>query len=188
MAIAARLWEWREQAAEKRNIPVRRVLRDDLLVELARREAFKLQQLKLLRGMERRNYDRDLPEIAAVVAAAIQSPKDQWPAKPKWTTATPEFNLLGQFLHSALSILCRDLGLSTALVGTAQDLRKLVAWHLKVSESPEPPRLARGWRAKIVGNTIQDMLTGRWAIAVENPLDEQPLRLLSTDRPASSTT
>ena len=38
LALARELWRWREGEAERRNMPARRVLRDDLLVELAKRQ------------------------------------------------------------------------------------------------------------------------------------------------------
>ncbi len=179
MAIAVALWKWRERLAEKRNIPMRRVLRDDLLIELARRETAKLPQIKLLRGMEHRNHDRELPEIADAIATAINSSKDQWPEKLARAAAGPDLSLLGQFLYSAFSVVCRDLNLATGLVGTVQDVRKLAAWHLKLDDPSEPPpRLARGWRGEIVGATIQEMLIGKWAISIDKPLHDQPLRLI----------
>ena len=39
LAIVRTLWLWREQRAEQRNMPARRVLRDDLLLEIAKRYA-----------------------------------------------------------------------------------------------------------------------------------------------------
>jgi ribonuclease D len=182
MAVAAQLWSWRERSAEKRDVPPRRVLRDDLLIELARREMSKIHQIKMLRGMERRTHDRDLPEIAETIASALGSPKDQWPERPPREQAGPDLNMLGQFLYSAFSILCRDLRLAPSLVGTVQDVRKLAAWHLKIGQSDETPRLARGWRAAVVGTTIQEMLHGKWAITISKPLDDQPLSLLATKK------
>ena len=38
LAVVRELWRWREAEAERRDCPVRRVLRDDLIVELARRQ------------------------------------------------------------------------------------------------------------------------------------------------------
>jgi ribonuclease D len=37
LGVVRELWLWRERRAEQRNMPARRVLRDDLIVELARR-------------------------------------------------------------------------------------------------------------------------------------------------------
>lgn len=184
MAIAIGLWHWRDQSAERRNTPARRVLRDDLLVELARRETSSLAQIKMLRGLERRNYTRDLPEISSAIDAVLQSPKESWPQRIERRANVPDLTLLGQFLYSALSVICRDLHLSTALVGTVQDVRRLAGWYLKLEESGDiPPRLARGWRGKIVGTTIQDMLHGQWAMAIDQPLEDQPLRLIPCELP-----
>ena len=38
MAIIRELWQWREDEAQRRNTPARRVLRDDLIVEMAKRQ------------------------------------------------------------------------------------------------------------------------------------------------------
>ena len=38
LAIVRELWRWREQEAERRDLPPRRVLRDDLIIELAKRK------------------------------------------------------------------------------------------------------------------------------------------------------
>lgn len=180
MAIAIGLWQWREQSASRRNVPMRRVLRDDLLIELARRETSKISEIRLLRGMERQSHSRDLTEIAAAVAAAIGSGKETWPMKPPRPASTPDLNLLGQFLYSAFSIVCRNINVAAGLVGSVQDVRNLAAWHLGLSDSADPPpRLARGWRGEVVGATIQEMLLGKWAITVDRPLLDQPLRLIN---------
>jgi hypothetical protein len=74
------------------------------------------------------------------------------------------------------------LQLSAGLVGTVQDVRKLAAWYLKLDEPGEQlPRLARGWRGEIIGATIEEMLNGKWAMAIDQPLREQPMRLIACE-------
>ena len=48
-AIVRELWFWRESEAEKKNIPVRRVLRDDLIVEIAKRQSSDPTRIAALR-------------------------------------------------------------------------------------------------------------------------------------------
>jgi ribonuclease D len=181
--IARKLWEWRDQTARQQNKPPRRVLRDDLLVELARREMSSAAQIRLLRGMERRGHQKDIPAIAAAIAQAAAAPEDQWPDKPQRPKSGPDMTLLGQFLYTGFGLLCRDLGIATSLVGSVQDVRDLAAWQLKLGDPQQrPPRLATGWRAKVIGQTIGEMLSSRWAIAIERPTADQPLRLVPIDR------
>ncbi|HHK40773.1 MAG TPA: ribonuclease D, partial [Planctomycetaceae bacterium] len=51
-AVARALWRWRESEAESRNILPRRVLRDDLVIELAKWETSDPKRIRSLRGME----------------------------------------------------------------------------------------------------------------------------------------
>ncbi len=67
LAVVRELWRWREQEAEKRDWPVRRVLRDDLIIELAKRKGTDPKHIRSLRGMERRDLDRALPQLAAAI-------------------------------------------------------------------------------------------------------------------------
>jgi ribonuclease D len=83
--------------------------------------------------------------------------------------------MLGQFLSSALTSICRDAQVAASLVGTPNDVRELVAYHLGQAESAEPPSLTQGWRAKVVGRLIEDLLEGKVSISIADPLSEKPL-------------
>ena len=41
-----------------------------------------------------------------------------------------QFNLLGQFLATALASVCRSQQVAPSLVGTVEDVRDLIAYHL----------------------------------------------------------
>ena len=49
LAIVRELWRWREVEAQRRNCPARRVLRDDLIVELARRQTADVARIEAAR-------------------------------------------------------------------------------------------------------------------------------------------
>ena len=79
LAIVRELWRWREGEAERRDSPVRRVLRDDLIVELARRQTADLKRIRAVRGLERGDLQRLLPQLAERIEAALALPDDQIP-------------------------------------------------------------------------------------------------------------
>ena len=62
------------------------------------------------------------------------------------------------------------------LVGTAQDIRDLIAYRLGLVPDSEHPALDRGWRGEIVGSVLDDVLDGKISVRVDNPRDESPLR------------
>ena len=69
-------------------------------------------------------------------------------------------NLLGQFLHTAVSSLCHTANVAPSLVGTVEDVRDLIAFRLNLGGANRlpPPALAVGWRAEVVGHAIEELL------------------------------
>ncbi|MBI3839495.1 MAG: HRDC domain-containing protein [Planctomycetia bacterium] len=175
LAIVREIWRWREREAEKRDCPTRRVLRDDLIIELAKRRSPDAKQIRALRGMERGDLQRALPHLAAAVERALALADDECP-RPQQRDAPAQLAVLGQFLSSALGSVCRRAELAPSIVGTASDVRDLVAYRLGLHQgNGEPPLLGRGWRAEIVGCLIDDLLAGKLAIRVRDPLSDEPL-------------
>lgn len=174
LAILRELWKWRQSVAERRNCPPRRVLRDDLLVELARRQSADVVQIRAVRGLERGDLKRQLPRIAAAIQRGLSAaPSELPPAAPP--EPAPPLAVLGQFLFSALGTICRRQGIAPGLVGTPNDVRDLVMYRTGQWPRPDPPLLARGWRAELLGRTLDDLLAGRLALRVGDPMADVPL-------------
>ncbi|MEX0611866.1 MAG: HRDC domain-containing protein [Pirellulales bacterium] len=176
LAIVRELWMWRRDEAEQRDIPARRVLRDDLIVELAKRKSDNIERIRAVRGMHRGLKRETLEALAACVKRGLAAPLDD--IERRALEAMPsQLNLLGQFLSPALSSICRSANVATSLAGTATDVRDLIAYRLGFGNTTpdEPPLLATGWRAELVGHLIEDLLAGKKSIRIEDPLSEHPL-------------
>jgi ribonuclease D len=176
LAIVKEVWLWRQQEAERRDVPPRRILRDDLIVELAKRKSDQPDRIRQVRGMQH-GVKRDLIEqIAQCVRRGLESPLTEDDRRLRQPMPS-QLNLLGQFLSPALTSICHSANVATSLAGTATDVRDLIAYRLEFGEATEdgPPILARGWRAELVGNLIDDLLSGRKSIRILDPLSEQPL-------------
>ena len=176
LAIVREIWLWRDAEASRRNIPTRRVLRDDLLVELAKRQTADVKRIRSVRGMERGDLQRYMPKIAQCVEKAMTLKDNELPRLPK-KSSRPQLNALGQFLSTALGSICRSANVAPSLAGTAQDVRDLIAYRLKLGgfAPGEVPLLARGWRAEVVGQVIDHLLAGDLAIRIGDPLADEPL-------------
>jgi ribonuclease D len=173
LAIVRELWRWREEEAERRDVPPRRVLRDDLIIELAKRRSADLKQIRAVRGMDRGDLQRFLPKLSEAIDRALQLPESDLPRSERRETPN-QINVLGQFLSSALASICRKAEIAPAIVGTASDVRDLIAYRLGFDIGGTPV-LARGWRAEIVGHLIEDLLAGKTSIRIADPMSEQPL-------------
>jgi ribonuclease D len=176
LAVVRELWQWRDAEAERRNVPTRRVLRDDLLVELAKRQTADVKRIRAVRGMERGDLQRYMPKIAQCVEKAMLLKDSELPRLPR-KSSRPQLNLLGQFLSTALGSICRSAQVAPSLAGTAQDVRDLIAYRLELGgfAPGEVPLLASGWRAEVVGQVIDHLLAGDLAIRIGDPLADEPL-------------
>ncbi len=175
LAIIRNLYVWRQNLAANRNQPVRRILRDDLMVEMARLKSDEPQRIRNLRGMNFSRHQDHVAEIGQEISNAISLPTDQLPKPAKGKASHTKLNQVIQFAHTALGIVCRREMVAPALVGTMQDLRDLVGWKLGLTKSQNLPLLATGWRKEIVGDVINDLLEGKVSIKVTDPMDEFPL-------------
>jgi ribonuclease D len=183
LAIVRELWKWRQAEAERRDVPPRRILRDDLIVELAKRKSDQADKIKAIRGMQQAGGKQVMDQLADCIHRGLDAPLDDI-THARRESMPSQLNLLGQFLSPALSSICRSANVATSLAGTAGDVRDLIAYRLEFGSwgDDPPPLLARGWRAELVGHLIEDLLAGRKSIRIDDPLSEHPLSFDSVKR------
>jgi ribonuclease D len=178
LAIVRELWRWRQAEAERRDRPPRTILRDDLIVELARRQSADVKQIQALRGMEWGKIRQNIPQIAEAIQRALASPeRDVLPPSPRENV--PQLSVLGQVLSAALGSICHQANLASSLVGGPSDVRDLILYRTAQNNGRhrEEPLLAKGWRAEVVGHLFEDLLAGKVALRIADPLSEHPLIL-----------
>jgi ribonuclease D len=172
LAVVKALWHWRDDQARKLDLPPRRVFRDDLIAELARRKSANPNHIKAIRGMQRRDNQNRLEELAECIQTALDLPDSECPRSVA-NAPKKQYTVLGQFLNSALGSICREAKVAPSLACTVQDVRNLISYHLDGADTP--PKLTRGWRASVVGQTIEDLLDGTRTISIGNPRAVEPL-------------
>ncbi|MEM8679436.1 MAG: HRDC domain-containing protein [Planctomycetota bacterium] len=177
LAIVRELWQWREAEAQRRNVPAKRVLRDDLIVELARRESADPEQIRAIRGMQRRDINQHVQALARCISLGQKQRVEKQRQKP---VALPkQVDAIAQFLSTALASLCRTRAISPQIVGTMQDVKDLVVYHLGLAEL-EPPKLVSGWRHDFVGKTLIDAIDGKLSLRIGDPRSEFPISIDET--------
>jgi ribonuclease D len=182
LAIVHELWKWREGEAQRRDQPVRRVLRDDLIIELAKRQTADVKRIRAVRGMERGDLVRRIDDLAACIQRGLDLPVEDCPPRTP-REATLQLSVLGQFLFAALGSVCRQARMAPNLVGGPNDIRDWIVWRLAApasgsgENSRRRPKLASGWRAEFVGRLFDDLLSGKTAVRIGDPASEWPLVL-----------
>jgi ribonuclease D len=158
LAVLQTLAAWREEQARSRDLPRRWVLKDEVLVDLARRRPRDLEQLARIRGLEPPTIRRDGEILLHLIGEALQRPKEQWPreGRPgKPLTAAQEAQ--ADLLSATLRLLADSHQLSPHAIAGRKDLEKLV-------RGESDTRLLEGWRRKVAGEHLLDLLAGRWSM------------------------
>jgi ribonuclease D len=175
LAVAQRLAQWREEEAAFRNRPARRVLRDDLLIDLARRRPKTVQQALATRDLNRPEYRKRLDDIVAVIEEAGKIPDEKLPRRMRSRDdASSDDQIISRLLALALGNVCAELEIAQSLVGTNKDLTELVKF-VRTSDSSEAPRLLTGWRGEICGELLKKVLEGRVRFRVSPANSSTPL-------------
>ncbi|MDA0588263.1 MAG: HRDC domain-containing protein [Planctomycetota bacterium] len=174
LAVARELYGWREEEADRRDSPIRRVLRDDLLIDLAKRQPQSETELLNSRDMNRSNFRRAAAGIVECVQRALALPKSEHPPKFTREKSGNEDPVIGKLLALSLANRCAEQNLSAGLVGTSSDLREFVNWH-NTGRNGTRPRLATGWRGEICGDLLSDVLDGKVSVRVGDASSDHPL-------------
>jgi ribonuclease D len=156
-------------------MPPKRVLRDDLLVELCKRKSADERQIAAIRGMQRSDLKHILNGISAAIERGLALPENECPGGERHRAPPPQLAVLGQFLSTAIAGVCRQMSIAPALVGTASDMRDLLALKLGYHAGDREPLLASGWRAELVGPLVDDLLAGRAALRIGDVRAQDPL-------------
>jgi ribonuclease D len=188
MAVVRELSLWREAEAARRDRPLRRILRDDLVLELAKRQPKTFDELFATRDMNRGDLRKSAQEILERIERALAIPESELPQPPRpaGLEIDSDEHVVGQLLGIALLNQCSALNVAKTLVGTSADLRDLVRWHQRGSKGL-PPRLLQGWRASVCGDLLRDVLTGKIALRVADSKSDQPLVFERLEGTASHT-
>jgi len=177
LAIIRALWHWREEEAASRDRPARRILRDDLLVELAKRQTADATRIRAVRGLVRGDLKKQLPVIAEVIQQALDLPESRLP-DPVGRDPSQRFAGLAQFINTVVGSSCRAANLAPSLVATVQDVRELIAYRLCGAGSDRSPALARGWREEVIGRLVDDLIEGHASVRVKNAFADDPLEIV----------
>lgn len=163
LAIVRELYAWRESVAERQNRPSRTVLRDDLIVEVAKRAPRNERDLAVLRGLPNREH----AAILEAVRRGRETPADALPAATERDNDPPQVGMVTSFLMSLLGDLCARWKITPGMVATNYDVKALVRAHFQQSdEVADDSALTRGWRSRHVLPVVRDILEGRQGVRV----------------------
>jgi ribonuclease D len=161
LAVLIEVAAWRESEAQTRDVPRSRVLKDDVIGDIAVQAPTTIERLKNLRslpkGFERSRWGEAI--IAAVIRGLERDPK----TLPHQTRNQPAVN--GAATVELLKVLLRMISerhhVAAKVIATVDDLDRIAA-----DDDADVPAL-RGWRRELFGEKAIALKHGKLALAIE---------------------
>jgi ribonuclease D len=173
LAIVRELYHWRNETAARLNRPARTIVRDDLLIEIARRNPSRPRDLGVIRGLPHRH----LTAIVEVVERVRALPEEARPLVAEREQDPPQLPLITNVLTAVLGDFCAKNQLAANLVANNQDIRLLVRSRLQGVALPADSLLGQGWRSQQVLPELQAVLDGRRTVRIADVTREAPFVL-----------
>jgi ribonuclease D len=182
LAVVRELYAWREEVAARTNRPARTIIRDDLIVEIARRNPTRERDLHVVRGLPR----RDLHAVLEVIQRARALPLEECPVAAGREQDPPQVGLAANVLTAVLGDLCTRLHLAANLVATNQDIKLLVRSGMNGVPLPAESLLTQGWRANAILPVLQDILEGKQSLRIADLTMETPFAFDAVGNPPTN--
>lgn len=159
LAVLQQVAAWREQRAMAEDRPRRRVVADELLLDMAKLRPKNMAELAKLRGIPSGLVERHGEALLECIQRGYNSDKATWPQLPKRYRLNAEQDALVDALATILRISAAEHQLSVANLATRKELEQLV------SGERELPILS-GWRHHHGGKQLLSFLAGQSQLQV----------------------
>ncbi|MEL6234760.1 MAG: ribonuclease D [Pseudomonadota bacterium] len=160
LAVVQALAAWRERAAQTRDVPRNRILKDDALLEIASNRPASLEELGRSRLLQREGRKKDvLAEILEAVEAGLACPPEKRPVPPQPPAPKPGNAALSDLLRVLLKAKAEAAGVAPRLIASSADLDLIAA-----QTGQEIPALI-GWRRRVFGADAERLRDGRIALS-----------------------
>ncbi len=156
---------WREVEAKRRDRPRGRILRDEILIEVARRAPATVQALAAMRGIQPSHVEKYGDALVAAVQQGMNVPERDLPHVEKRQRIDPETAGLADLLGTALKVRAVEASIAPQLLATSGDLETF-ALHRGKGPAEKLP-LMQGWRLALAGESLLKVLQGRLTVGYD---------------------
>lgn len=159
LAVLRELTIWREKVAIKRDLPRRWVVKDSLLIHLARFQPNSINGIRRLRAASTKQLKPYHQIWLKLIKKAQQIPEAEWPVMKAYKKPNKTQVKKIELLQLAVRYYAEKHNISTTLIANRKTLEKMVL--------EERNTLSDDWRGDLVNDSFAALLAGEMKISVD---------------------
>ncbi len=157
-AVAA----WREGLAVEKNVPVQRIMRDELVLQVAAMKPETEDDLREVRGIHHQVSRDNMRELVEVLMHARLAPKEEWPkADPRPQGLNPAQESCCELLRMLLKQRCDEAHIVPRLLASRDELEEVIRGDIALADA----HFMHGWRYEVFGRDAEKFLTGKLSVS-----------------------
>jgi len=164
LAVICELTAWREREARARDCLAKNIVRDEPLLELARKTPKDVEGLSHIRGLHRNEVLRSKHKILAAIQKGLNLPIDKIPQLPAMEIYNAPPGVV-EFMATFVQIRADELQIEPSVLADRKrihDFVKCFDQNLDIKSHA----LLCGWRKEAIGDLLYSILKGQKALAV----------------------
>ena len=161
LAVLKELAEFRENTAQTRNVPRNRIMKDDVLLELASTKPRSAQDLGKSRLLQREGRKGDIADgILEAVRRGMEMPASEHPKAARAPDRSALNPALSDLLRVLLKAKAEDAGVAQKLIASSADLDDIAC-------GGRDGLWAHGWRLEVFGKDALRLCNGEIALSAK---------------------
>jgi len=162
LAVLRELAAWREERAQRKDIPRSWIMRDDTLADMASQAPRDLKGLSKIRNLPGEFSKGHKGEaLLKLIEDGIKTPKHDCPVVIKKRQLSPSVMAKVDILKMLLKIQAAECGVAPKIIASTDDLETIAA-----EDAPDVAPL-KGWRAEVFGHDALAIKDGKLAIGLK---------------------
>ncbi|WP_029355512.1 ribonuclease D [Bosea sp. 117] len=172
LAVLIEIAAWREREAQSRDIPRSRILKDEVIGEIATQQPTTPERLGQLRSIPK-GFERSRAgeQIIEVVKAGLARDPKTLPRIERDRGLSNGASATVELLKVLLRMTSEQYGVAAKVLGTVDDLERIAS-----EDEADVPAL-KGWRRELFGERALALKAGRLALAMQKG------RVIAVERP-----
>ena len=166
LTVLKELVAWREGEAVKRNCLAKNIIRDETLLEIARKIPRDVKALSGFRGFHQRELGKSGTYILSAIEKAMQVPEADLIVLPESNGHTTTRGV-EEVLSAYVQIRCEELKIEPSVLADRKQIHSFVA-HFEQKLDMEEHFLFQGWRKELIGSPMLALLSGKVGLKIDS--------------------